>query len=117
MPRAKRGFKARRRRNRFLKAAKGFRGRRRNCYRPAREAVQHAWKYAFFHRRAKKGDFRRLWIVRINAASRLLGLSYSRLVAGLAKAGVVIDRKILSDLAVSDPKAFAKILDVAKAAA
>ncbi len=79
--------------------------------------MQHAWKYAFFHRRAKKGDFRRLWIVRINAASRLLGLSYSRLVAGLAKAGVVIDRKILSDLAVSDPKAFAKILDVAKAAA
>ena len=117
MPRAKRGFKARSRRNRFLKAAKGFRGRRRNCYRPAREAVQHAWKYSFFHRRAKKGDFRRLWIVRINAASRLLGLSYSRLVAGLAKAGVVIDRKILSDLAVSDPKAFAKILDVAKAAA
>lgn len=117
MPRAKRGFKARRRRNRFLKAAKGFRGRRRNCYRPAREAVQHAWKYSFFHRRAKKGDFRRLWIVRINAASRLLGLSYSRLVAGLAKAGVVIDRKILADLAVSDPKAFAKILDVAKAAA
>ena len=117
MPRAKRGFKARRRRNRFLKAAKGFRGRRRNCYRPAREAVQHAWKYSFFHRRAKKGDFRRLWIGRINSSSRLLGLSYSRLVAGLAKAGVVIDRKILSDLAVSDPKAFAKILDVAKAAA
>ncbi len=116
MPRAKRGFKARRRRNRFLKAAKGFRGRRSNCYRPAREAVQHAWKYAFIHRRAKKGDFRRLWIARINAASRMLGVSYSRVIAGLAKANVIIDRKILSDLAVSDPAAFSRIIDIAKAA-
>ena len=115
MPRAKRGFKARRRRNRFLKAAKGFRGRRRNCYRPAREAVQHAWKYSFFHRRAKKGDFRRLWIVRINAASRLLGLSYSRLIAGLKKAGITMDRKILADLAVHDLPAFGQIAEKAKA--
>ena len=115
MPRAKRGFKARRRRNRFLKAAKGFRGRRRNCYRPAREAVQHAWKYAFFHRRAKKGDFRRLWIVRINAGAHENGLSYSRLINGLKKAAIEVDRKVLADLAVFDQPAFAALAAQAKA--
>jgi large subunit ribosomal protein L20 len=116
MPRAKRGFKARRRRKGFIKAASGFRGRRHNCYRAAREAVHHAWKYAYAHRRAKKGDFRKLWIARINAASRTLGVSYSRLISALTKSNVEIDRKILADLAVSDPKAFAKIVEFAKAA-
>ena len=80
------------------------------------EAVHHKWRYALFHRRKKKSDFRGLWIVRINAAARALGVSYSRLIAGLAKANVKLDRKILSDLAISDPNAFQKVVEAARAA-
>jgi large subunit ribosomal protein L20 len=116
MPRAKGGFKTRRRRNRILKHAKGFRGGRNHNWKAALEAVRHAWRYMFVGRKRRKRDFRRLWIVRINAAVREHGLSYSRLVGGLAKAGVVIDRKILADLAISDPAAFGKIVETAKAA-
>src|SRR5688572_22749082 len=101
MPRAKKGFKARRRRNRILKWAKGYRGKRGNCYKPARESVHHAWMHMYRGRRQKKGDFRRLWIVRINAASRLIGVSYSKLLGALAKAGIDLDRKSLADLAVT----------------
>ena len=100
--RVKKGFKARRRRNRILKLAKGFRGRRKNCYKRADRA-------------RKKRDFRALWIVRINAAARISGLSYSRLIAGLAKAQVVLDRKVLADIAVADPQGFAAIAKIAAA--
>lgn len=106
MPRAKKGFKARRRRNRILKWAKGYRGKRGNCYKPARETVHHAWTFMYRHRRERKGDFRRLWIIRINAAARLIGLSYSKLMGALAAAGISLDRKSLAELAVSDPNAF-----------
>src|SRR3989304_5919094 len=93
MPRAKRGYKARRRRNRILKWAKGYRGKRGNCYKPARETVHHAWTFMYRHRRARKGDFRRLWIVRINAAARLIGVSYSRLIGALARGDIAPDRQ------------------------
>src|SRR5450432_1934863 len=102
--RVKRGFKARRRRNRVLKLAKGFRGRRKNCYKRANQAVERALDYATRDRRVRKREFRSLWIVRMNAGARLVGLSYSRLVQGLIKAGVGLDRKIMAELAVSDPK-------------
>jgi large subunit ribosomal protein L20 len=115
MPRAKKGFKARRRRNRILKWAKGYRGKRGNCYKPARETVHHAWMHMYRGRRQRKGDFRRLWIVRINAASRLIGVSYSKLLGALAKAGIELDRKSLADLAVSDPGAFKAVAAQAKA--
>ena len=115
MPRAKKGYKARRRRNRILKWAKGYRGKRGNCYKPARETVHHAWTFMYRHRRMRKGDFRRLWIVRINAAARALGLSYSKLMGALAKAGIALDRKSLAELAVSDPKAFQAVAQHAKA--
>src|SRR5579872_953907 len=114
--RVKKGFKARRRRNRVLKLAKGFRGRRKNCYKRANQAVQRALDYASRDRQRKKREFRALWIVRINAAARTVGLSYSRLIAGLAKAKVAIDRKILADLAVADPAGFAAVANLAKAA-
>jgi large subunit ribosomal protein L20 len=114
--RVKRGFKARRRRNRVLKLAKGFRGRRKNCYKRANQAVERALDYASRDRAARKRNFRSLWIVRINAAARSLGLSYSRLIAGLAKAKVAIDRKILADLAVHDPAGFGAVAQIAKAA-
>ena len=116
MPRAKGGYKTRNRRNRIRKAAKGFRGGRSKLWKATVEAVHHKWRYAFVHRRKRKGDFRSLWIVRINAASRELWLSYSKLIAGLAKANVAIDRKILADLAISDPNAFKKIVEAAQAA-
>lgn len=114
MPRAKRGFKARRRRKKILKLAKGFVGGRRRLYRQARETVERSLVYAYRDRRAKKRMFRRLWNIRINAAARLNGLSYSRLIHGLSQADVVIDRKILASLAVHDPDAFAAVIDVAK---
>jgi large subunit ribosomal protein L20 len=117
MPRAKGGFKTRRRRNRILKHAKGFRGDRNHNWKVALEAVRHAWRYMFYGRKNRKRDFRRLWIVRINAAVREHGLSYSKLVGGLGRAGIQIDRKILADLAISDPTAFGKIVEAAKAAA
>lgn len=114
MPRVKRGFKARRRRNKVLKLAKGFRGARSKLFRSATEAVDRALNYAFRDRKVKKRDFRALWITRINAASRDNGLSYSKLIHGLKKASVEIDRKVLADLAVSDPKGFSEIATVAK---
>jgi large subunit ribosomal protein L20 len=114
--RVKRGFKARRRRNRVLKLAKGFRGRRKNCYKRANQAVERALDYASRDRMRRKRDFRSLWIVRINAAARTLGLSYSKLIAGLNKAKIAIDRKILADLAVSDPAGFGAVANIAKAA-
>lgn len=106
MPRTKRGFKARRRRNRLMKWARGFRGKRGTCFRPAKETVQHAWLHMYRHRKQRKREFRRLWIVRINAAARQLGVSYSKLMGAMNKANVGIDRKILATLAVSDPNTF-----------
>lgn len=114
--RVKKGFKARRRRNRILKLAKGFRGRRKNCYRRASEAVERALDNATRDRAQRKRDFRRLWIVRINAAARLVGLSYSKLINGLAKNNIALDRKVLADMAVADPAGFAAVANIAKAA-
>jgi len=113
MPRVTRGFKARRRRNRVLKLAKGFRGARHRLYRTATEAVDHALTYAYRDRRAKKRDFRRLWIVRIGAGAELNGTSYSRLMGGLKKANVELDRKVLSNLAILDPNAFSAVAKLA----
>jgi large subunit ribosomal protein L20 len=115
MPRVKRGFKARQRRNKVLKLAKGYRGARSKLFRSATEAVDRALNYAFRDRRVKKRDFRALWITRINAAARINGLSYSKLIHGLKTAKVEIDRKVLADLAVSDPRGFAEIASLAKA--
>ena len=114
--RVKKGFKARRRRNRILKLSKGFRGRRKNCYKRANQAVERALDYASRDRARKKRDFRSLWIVRINAAARASGLSYSRLIAGLSKAEISLDRKVLAEIAVSDPAGFAAVASLAKAA-
>jgi large subunit ribosomal protein L20 len=107
--RVKRGFKARRRRNRVLKLAKGFRGRRHGTYKRAVEAVERAMMQSAKGCRMRRRDFRSLWIARINAAARLSGLSYSKFVAGLRKAGIVLDRKVLADIALKDPQAFAAI--------
>jgi large subunit ribosomal protein L20 len=114
--RVKKGVKARRRRNRILKLAKGYRGRRKNCYKRANQAVERALDYASRDRARRKRDFRSLWIVRINAAARGVGLSYSRLIAGLNRAHVGLDRKVLADLAVADPAGFAAVANIAKAA-
>jgi large subunit ribosomal protein L20 len=116
MPRAKRGFKARQRRNKVLKLAKGYRGARSKLFRSATEAVDRALNYAFRDRKVKKRDFRTLWIARINAASRINGLSYSKLIHGLKLASIGIDRKILAELAVSDPNGFTAIATMAKTA-
>ena len=113
MPRVKRGFKARRRRNRVLKEAKGFRGKRSSCHAIANEAVQHKWMHQYRARRARKRDFRALWIQRINAAARGLGQSYSRLIGGLGKSGVALNRKMLAELAISDPVAFQAVVSAA----
>jgi large subunit ribosomal protein L20 len=109
MPRAKRGFKARRRRNRILKAAKGFRGKRSSCHAVANEAVQHAWMHMYRSRKVRKRDFRALWIQRINAAARTVGISYSKLIGKLSTANVQLNRKMLSEIAISDPVAFKAI--------
>lgn len=114
MSRVKRGFKARRRRNKVLKAAKGYRGSHSKLYRSATVAIDRALQYAYRDRRNKKRDFRRLWIIRINAAARENGMSYSQLMGGLNKAGVDLDRKILSDMAINDPAGFAKIVEMAR---
>src|SRR3954468_20047754 len=106
MARVKRGFKARRRRNRVLNLTEGFFGGRKNRFRQAVEVLRHAWEYGYISRKLKKRDFRRLWIARINAGARLNGTSYSRLISGLKKANVTIDRKILSELAIHDQAAF-----------
>jgi large subunit ribosomal protein L20 len=117
MPRAKRGYKARQRRNRIKKWAKGFRGGRSKLWKEVSIAVHHAWRHSYVDRRRRKRDFRSLWIIRINAAARALGVSYSRLVASLKSASIELDRKILADLAVSDPVAFGKVVEAAKASA
>lgn len=117
MPRVKRGVTARARHKKVIKAAKGYRGRRGNVFRIAKQAVMRAGQYAYRDRRNKKRTFRALWITRINAAARLHDLSYSRFMAGLKKAGVEIDRKMLADLAVADADAFARLAEVAKGAA
>ena len=114
--RVKKGFKARRRRNRILKLAKGYRGRRKNCYKRANQAVERALDYASRDRMQRKRDFRRLWIVRINAAARTVGLSYSKLIHGLAKNSIALDRKVLADMAVADPAGFSAVANIAKAA-
>ena len=114
--RVKRGFKARRRRNRVLKLAKGFRGRRNGCYKRAVEAVERAMMQSAKGRRVRRRDFRSLWIARLNAAARISGLSYSRFIHGLKKANVELDRKVLSDIAIVDPAAFAAIVKQAAAA-
>jgi|SRR5215467_12920013 len=113
MPRAKRGFKARRRRNRILKLAKGFHSARSRLFAYAKEVVMKSWVYAYAHRKRKKRDFRRLWIARINAAARINGTSYSRLMHGLKTAKIGLDRKILSELAVSDAAAFTEVVKAA----
>jgi large subunit ribosomal protein L20 len=115
MPRAKRGVKSRRRRNRLMKAAKGFVGARRRLYRPTVMTVKRAWRYQYRDRRNRKREFRRLWIVRINAAARLCGTSYSRLMGSLKQANIEIDRKVLADLAVSDLDTFRQLVDSAQA--
>ncbi|MCX7857664.1 MAG: 50S ribosomal protein L20 [Deltaproteobacteria bacterium] len=115
MPRAKRGFKARRRRKKLLKLAKGYYGRRKNLYSVAKRAVFKSLFYAYRHRRQKKRDFRSLWILRINAACRAHGISYSRFIHGLKLANIDLNRKVLSDMAVSDPKAFENLVQKVKA--
>jgi large subunit ribosomal protein L20 len=112
MPRVTRGFKARRRRNRVLKLAKGYRGGRSRLYRTATEAVDRALCYAYRDRRTKKRDFRRLWIARINAGARMNGMNYSKFMGGLKKAGVELDRKVLANMAILDAEAFAKVVKI-----
>ena len=115
MPRVKRGTKTRRRHKKLLKLAKGNVGGRRRGYRQARETVEKGLVYAYRDRKVRKREFRSLWIVRINAAARLHGLSYSRFIEGLKKAGVDLDRKVLADLAVRDPGAFGDLARIAAA--
>ena len=115
MARAKRGTKARARRKQVLNRAEGFKGRRKNCYTVAAPAVDHALQFAYVGRKRKKREFRGLWIQRINAACKTLGMSYSRLVPALTKAGIELDRKILAHIAVADPKGFEQIVSAAKA--
>lgn len=114
MPRVRRGPKRAHKRRRILKLAKGFYGTRSKAYRIAKQAVDRALAYAYRDRRQRKRQFRRLWIARINAASRQHGLSYSRFISGLKKSGSQLDRKVLADLAVHDPAAFGKLAEVAK---
>jgi len=115
MPRVKRGVVARAKHKQVLAQAKGFRGRRKNVFRVAKQAVMKAGQYAYRDRRVRKREFRALWIARINAAARSLGLSYSVLMNGLKKAEIEVDRKMLADLAIHDQAAFAKIAQQAKA--
>jgi large subunit ribosomal protein L20 len=116
MPRATNAVASRRRRKKIIKEAKGFRGRRSKLFRYAKNAVMKARVYAYRDRKTRKRNFRMLWQLRINAASRALGLSYSRFMEGLKAAGILVDRKILSDIAVTDEAAFKAIFDQAKAA-
>lgn len=114
MPRIKTGVTAHRRHKKILKLAKGYRGARSKQFKKANETIMKAGQYAYRDRKVKKREFRRLWIARINAAARLNGISYSRLICGLTKAGVTIDRKMMADLAVTDAAAFTKLVEVAK---
>jgi large subunit ribosomal protein L20 len=116
MARVKRAVNAQKKRRVVLEQASGYRGQRSRLYRKAKEQVTHSLVYAYRDRRARKGDFRRLWIQRINAAARANGLTYNRFIQGLRLAEVEVDRKILADLAVNDAAAFAKLVEVAKAA-
>ena len=116
MPRVKRGVTARHRHNKVLKLTKGQKGSRHLLYRRAHEALTHSLFYATRDRKDRKGEFRRLWIARINAAVRAHGMSYSKFISGLDKVGVEVNRKILADLAVREPETFGKLVEVAKAA-
>ncbi len=116
MPRVKRGVTARARHKKVLALAKGYRGRRKNVYRVAKQAVMKAGQYAYRDRRQRKRQFRQLWIVRINAGARENGLSYSKFMNGLKRAAIELDRKVLADLAVFDKAAFAQLVEKAKAA-
>ena len=115
MPRVKRGVTARARHKKILALAKGYRGRRKNVFRIAKQAVMKAGQYAYRDRRTRKRVFRALWIARINAAARGLGITYSKFMAGMKKASIEIDRKMLAELAVNDPAAFGSIVDKVKA--
>lgn len=115
MPRVKSGVQAHARHKKVIKAAKGYRGRRKSCFRIATQAVDKARQYAYRDRKVKKRDFRSLWIVRINAAARVNGLSYSRFMHGLSQAGIELDRKVLADIAVRDADGFAKLAETARA--
>jgi len=115
MPRVKSGVQAHARHKKVIKAAKGYYGRRKNCFRTATQAVDKAGQYAYRDRKNKKRTFRALWIARINAAARINGLSYSRFMHGLMQAGIELDRKVLADIAVRDEAAFAQLAETAKA--
>lgn len=115
MARVKRGVTKHQRHKKVLKLAKGFRGAKSKLFRPANEQVLKSLAYAYAHRKDKKGDFRKLWIARINAAARMNGLSYSRMMNGLKKAGVSVNRKMLAELAIRDAAAFTELVNVAKA--
>jgi large subunit ribosomal protein L20 len=117
MPRVKRSVGARKKRRTVLAQAKGYRGTRSRSYRKAKEQIQHSLQYAYRDRRNKKREIRRLWITRINAAARISGLSYSVFMNGLKKANIELDRKVLADIAVNDPAAFAKLAEAAREAA
>ena len=114
MTRVKRGVTKHRRHKKILSMAKGYQASQGRQFRRAREALLHAWSHSYRHRRERKRDFRRLWILRINAAARSMGLTYSQLIDGLTKANVEIDRKMLADTAVRDPQAFEKLVSLAK---
>jgi large subunit ribosomal protein L20 len=114
MPRAKRGFKARRRRNRVLKHAKGFYGARRTQFGDAVEQVRHAWAASYRSRRQRRRDYRALWIVRINAGARLVGVSYSKLIGKLKASKIELDRKVLADLALQDPAGFKAVVQASQ---
>src|SRR5512147_2728181 len=116
MPRAKGGPKTRARRKRVLNQAEGFWGAKSKLFRSATEAVDRALKYAYRDRKVRKRDFRKLWIARINAAARLNGISYSKFIAGLTKSGIALDRKVMADMAISDPAGFAKLAETVKSA-
>jgi large subunit ribosomal protein L20 len=115
MTRVKGGSRAHQRHVKVLKLARGYRGAKSKLYRPAHEQVMHSLAYAYAHRKDRKGDFRKLWITRINAAARMNGLSYSRFINGLTKAGVAVNRKMLSELAIHDARGFTELVEVAKA--
>lgn len=117
MARVKRGVHKRKHRRKVLAAASGYRGARSRRFRIAKEQLLHSLSYAYRDRRDRKGQFRRLWVARINAAARANGITYSRLMSGLRRAGVELDRKVLADLAVTDPKAFSSLVEAAKGAA
>ena len=113
MPRVKGGIVTRRRHKKVLKLTKGHRATRHSLYRRAHESMLHALDYAYCHRRERRGDMRRLWIIRINAAARAGGLTYSRFIEGLKKANIEVNRKMLAEMAVNDPSSFSKLLEIA----